>query len=124
LQTNEGFPQSHTGKLLYTLVSLSLVTHLHCVICIVSVSTDTTARVSQLSQIHIPAMLLIRHTRILLSNQIRNSSNPSFRRVLYKSGGIVVHHNRKIVNRELDKIRCGQLHQMKNFSFIHRPSPQ
>jgi hypothetical protein len=41
--------------------------------------------------------------------------------VLYKSGGIAVHHNRKIANRELDKIHYGQLHQMKNFSFIHQP---
>jgi hypothetical protein len=50
---------SHRRKLVYTLVSLSLDTHLHCVICIVSVSTDTVARVSQLSQIHIPAISLI-----------------------------------------------------------------
>ena len=72
--------------------------------------------------IRITEFIIIPHTRNLLSNQIRNSSNPSFRRVLYKSGGIVAHHNRKIINRELDKIHYGQLHQMKNFSFIHQPS--
>ena len=71
--------------------------------------------------IRITEFIIIPHTRNLLSNQIRNSSNPSFRRVLYKSGGIVAHHNRKIVNRELDKTRYGQSHQMKNFSFIHQP---
>ena len=71
--------------------------------------------------IRITEFIIIPHTHNLLSNRIRNSSNPSFRRVLYKSGGIVAHHNRKIVNRELDKTRYGQSHQMKNFSFIHQP---